>query len=73
MSPSALLGVLIDVEEMVLLVARPAVLAAIHNAAPFLTTAATPAPSPRCLCERAEHMEAANSVSLDTSILSMLL
>ena len=73
MSPTTLLGVLIVVEEMPPLAARPVVLAAIRDAAPYPTTAATPSPRPVCVCEWAEVSELKNSVSFDTFILSSLL
>ena len=73
-SPSALSsGMLIVVEEMVLLAARPVVLATIRDAAPCLTSAAAPAPSRRCLCEPVEVSYLENSVSIDTFSCSLLL
>ena len=73
-SPSALSsGMLIVVEEMVLLAARPVVLATIRDAAPCLTSAAAPASSHRCLCEPAEVSYLENSVSIDTFSCSLLL
>ena len=73
-SPSALSsGMLIVVEEMVLLAARPVVLATIRDAAPCLTSAAAPASSRRCLCEPVEVSYLENSVSIDTFSCSLLL
>ena len=74
MSPSALSsGMLIVVEEMVLLAARPVVLATIRDAAPCLTSAAAPASSHMCLCEPVEVSYLENSVSIDTFSCSLLL
>ena len=73
MSPTALSRVLIDVDEMLLFVARPVVLATSRDTAPHPTLPATPLPTPRYVCAWAEQPEVANLVSIDTSILSSLL
>ena len=73
MSPTALSRVLIDVDEMLLFVARPVVLATSHDTAPHPTLPATPLPTPRYVCAWAEQPEVANLVSIGTSILSSLL
>ena len=73
MSPTALSRVLIDVEEMLLFVARPVVLATSRDTAPHPTLPATPLPTPRYVCAWAEQPEVANLVSIGTSFLSSLL